>query len=43
MRGLTSLKKAEIYMQAREQTVISTTFHPPKVWEQFIDDVYHIL
>ena len=33
----------EIYIQAHEQTAISTTLHPPKVWEQFIDDAYLIL
>ena len=34
---------AEIYMQARERTTISTGLHPPKVWERFADDVYSIL
>ena len=34
---------ALIYMQAYEQTEISTALHPPKVWEQFVDDVYTIL
>ena len=34
---------AEKHMQAHEQTAISTTLHPPKVWEQFADEVYSIL
>ena len=34
---------AEIYMQARERTAISTGLHTPKVWERFVDDVYSIL
>ena len=34
---------AEIYMQAHERTAISTTLHPPKVWERFVDGVYSIL
>ena len=34
---------AEIYMQVHERTAISTTLHPPKVWERFVDDVYSIL
>ena len=34
---------AEIYMQAFERTAITTALHPPKVWEQFVDDVYSIL
>ena len=29
-------------MQAREQIAISTTLHPPEVWERFVDDVYSI-
>ena len=33
----------KIYMQAHEQTAISTALHSPKVWEQFVDDVYSIL
>ena len=34
---------AEIYMQAYERTAITTAVYPPKVWEQFVDDVYSIL
>ena len=34
---------AEMYMQAYEHTAITTSMHPPKVWERFIDDVNSIL
>ena len=34
---------AGIYMQAHESTAISTALHPPKVWEQFVDDIYSIV
>ena len=30
-------------MQANEHTATSTALQPPKVWEQFVDDVYSIL
>ena len=30
-------------MQAYERTAITTALHPPKVWEQFVDDVYSVL
>ena len=30
-------------MQAYERTAITTSVHPPKVWERFVDDVYSIL
>ena len=43
MGGTTSSTTAEIYMQAYERTAIIMGLHPPKVWEQFIDDVYSIL
>ena len=33
----------KIYMQAHECTAISMVLHPPKVWEQFVDDFYSIL
>ena len=33
----------ENYVQAYERTAITTALHPPKVWEQFVDDVYSIL
>ena len=41
--GPASSTTAEIYMQAYERTAITTALHPPKVWEQFVDDVYSIL
>ena len=28
---------------AYERTTITTSLHPPKVWERFVDDVYSIL
>ena len=34
---------AELYMQAYERTDITTSLHPPKVWERFVDDVYSII
>ena len=40
---LLSSTRAEIYMQAHERTAISTTLHPPKIWERFVDAVYSIL
>ena len=40
---LASLTTSEIYMQAHEQTSISTALNPPKAWELFIDDVYSFL
>ena len=43
MGGPASSTTAEIYMQAYEQTAISTAPHPPKVLEQFVDDFYSIL
>ena len=43
MGGPASPTTAEIYMQAYECTAITTALHPPKVWEQFVDDVYSIL
>ena len=39
MGGPASSTTAEIYMQAYEQTAISTAPHPPKVLEQFVDDL----
>ena len=38
-----SSTRAEIYMQAYECTAITTALHPPKVWKQFLDDIYDIL
>ena len=43
MGGPTSSITGEIYMQAHEDTAISMVLHPPKVWEQFVDDLYSIL
>ena len=43
MGGPASSITAEIYMQTQECTAISTTLHPPKVWERFADDVHSIL
>ena len=34
---------AEIYMQRTETTALTTTSHPPKVWEPHIDDVFSIV
>ena len=33
----------ETYMQVQKRAAITTTLHPPKVWELFADDVYCIL
>ena len=43
MGGPASSTTAEIYRQAHESTAISTALHPPKVWEQFVDNVYSVL
>ena len=43
MGGATSSTTEEIYLQTYERTAITTTLHPPKVWERFADDVYSIL
>ena len=43
MGGQATSTTAEIYMQVYERTVITTSLRPPKVWEQFVDDVYSIL
>ena len=40
MGGPASSTTAEIYMQAYERTAITTSLHPLKVWERFVDDVY---
>ena len=42
MGGPASSAAAEIYIQAHEHTAISTALHPPKVWEQFVDEGYSI-
>ena len=43
MGGPASSTTAEIYMHAYERINITTTLHPLKVWEWFVDDVYSIL
>ena len=43
MGGPASSTTREIYRQVYECTAITTALHPPKVWEQFVDDVYPIL
>ena len=43
MGGLASSTTAEIYMQARKHTAISSALHSQKVLEQLVDDVYSIL
>ena len=43
MGGAASSTTEEIYLQTYERTAITTTLHPPKVWERFADDVYSIL
>ena len=43
MKGPAFSITAGIYVQAHEQTARSKALHPPKVWEQFADDVYSIL
>ena len=34
---------AEICMQATETTALTTTSHPPKVWERHVDDVFSVI
>ena len=43
MGGPASSTTTEIDMQAYERTALTMALHPPKVWEQFVDDVYFIL
>ena len=43
MGGLASSATSEINMQAHEHTTIYMMLHPPKDWEQFVDDIYLIL
>ena len=33
----------EICLQAHKQTAVSTSPHPKKAWEQFVDNIYSIL
>ena len=42
MGDLVSSTTAEIYMQAYECKAITMALQPPKVWEQFVDEVYSI-
>ena len=45
MEGPASSTTAEIYEHehTQEHTAISSTLHPPKVWERLADDIYLIL
>ena len=43
MGGPPSSIVAEIYKQATETTALTTTSHPPKVWERYVDDVFSII
>ena len=43
MGGPTSSTVAEIYMISHEQTALTTTTCPPKVWERYVDDVFLII
>ena len=43
MGGPPSSIVAEIYMQATETTALTTTSHPPKVWECHVDDVFSVI
>ena len=43
MGGPPSSIAAEIYMQATETTALTTSSHPPKVWERHVDDVFSII
>ena len=43
MGGPPSAIVAEIYMQATETTSLTTTSHPPKVWECHVDDVFSVI
>ena len=42
MVGPPSSIVAEIYMQGTEMTALTTTSHPPNVWECHVDDVFSI-
>ena len=43
MGGPPSSMVTEIYMQETETTALTTTSHPPKVWERHVDDVFSII
>ena len=43
MGGPPSSIVAKIYIQATETTALTTTSHPPKVWERHVDDVFSII
>ena len=43
MGGPPSSTVAEIYMQGTETTALTTTIHPPKVWERHVDDIFSII
>ena len=34
---------ANIYLQGTETTALTTTSHPPKVWERHVNDVFSII
>ena len=39
----TFIKVAEIYMQGTETTALTTTSHPPNVWERHVDEIFSII
>ena len=43
MGGPASSVVAEIYMQAHEQTALTTFSNKPKVWKRYVDDVFSII
>ena len=43
MVGPVSSTTVDIYMQVHESIAIPWTLHPPKIWEQFVDDACYIL
>ena len=43
MGGPPSSIVTEIYMQGTETAALTTTSHPPKVWERYVDDVFSII
>ena len=43
MGGPASSVVAEIYMQAHEQTALTTFSNKPKVWKRYVDDVFAII
>ena len=43
MGGPPSSIVAKIYMQGTEATALTTTSHPPKVWEHHVADIFSII